>query len=48
MSWSLKVISSPLQLALIGQAIVWFWMRYAFSVVNDGDFRSVSSSFFHT
>lgn len=38
----------PLQLALMGQGMVWFWMRYAFNVVNDGDFRSVSSSFFHT
>lgn len=38
----------PLQLALMGQGMVWFWMRYALRVVSDGDLRSVSSSFFHT
>lgn len=38
----------PLQLAFIGHAVVAFCMRYAFSVVSDGDLRNVSSSFFHT
>jgi hypothetical protein len=33
---------------LMGHVTVWFEIRYALSVVRLGDFRSVSSSFFHT
>lgn len=43
-----KKIFLPRQLALIGHAVVAFCIKYAFSVVSDGLFRSVSSSFFHT
>lgn len=38
----------PRQLALIGHIVVAFCIKYAFNVVNDGLFRNVSSSFFHT
>lgn len=40
--------NSPLQLALMGQVMVWFWIKYAFRVVSEGLFRRVSSSFFQT
>lgn len=38
----------PRQLALVGHIVVAFCIKYAFNVVNDGLFRNVSSSFFHT
>lgn len=38
----------PRQLALIGHVVVAFCIKYALSVVSDGLFLSVSSSFFHT
>lgn len=43
-----KVDDLPRQLAFIGHVMVAFVIKYALSVVSDGDFRNVSSSFFHT
>lgn len=38
----------PRQLALVGHGVVAFCIKYALSVVKDGLFRKVSSSFFQT
>jgi hypothetical protein len=41
-------IYEPRQLPLTSHRTVWFSTRYALSVVSEGLFRKVASSFFHT